>query len=123
MKARRWFRFTLRTMFVLLTVSALAVGWQFRIVHERRAVARLVTKAGGRLTNVGPDPYRPEDFFNPAESRISRLRRWLGDVGVGYVVIPDAMPPNEQERVRRAFAEASVITESDSQGAPDIEYP
>ena len=35
---RRWFSFSLRTMFALVTVFGVYLGWQLRIVRERKAV-------------------------------------------------------------------------------------
>ena len=38
MKPRRWFRFTLRTLFVLLTFFGVWLGWNLHQVREREAI-------------------------------------------------------------------------------------
>ena len=41
---RRWFRFSLRTMFVAVTVFGVWLGWQLKIVREREAIITASTK-------------------------------------------------------------------------------
>jgi hypothetical protein len=44
---RRWFQFSLRTMFMAVTVFALWLGWELRIVRQRLAMLREITEARG----------------------------------------------------------------------------
>lgn len=44
---RRWFRFGLRTMFVVLTVFSLWLGWQAKIVRDRRGLWHMINDRGG----------------------------------------------------------------------------
>ena len=39
---RRWFRFSLRTLFVLIAIFGCWLGWQAHIVRERRELLQLV---------------------------------------------------------------------------------
>ncbi len=39
---RRWFRFSLRTLFLVITAVSLWLGWNYRIVHERKEIRRQI---------------------------------------------------------------------------------
>ena len=45
---RRWFRFSLRTLFVVVTVCCVWLGWQLHIVRERQAMLREFEKGAER---------------------------------------------------------------------------
>jgi hypothetical protein len=64
---RHWFRFRLRTLFVVLTVAGAWSGWQVYKVQQRRAFRSQAIWAG----NPGWD-------FSPLRT-IPFYRRWLGD--------------------------------------------
>jgi hypothetical protein len=38
LRNRRWFQFSLRTLFLLMTVFGIWLGWQIRVVHARKAL-------------------------------------------------------------------------------------
>jgi hypothetical protein len=44
---RHWLRFSLRTLFVLVTVIACWLGWQVHVVQHRHAVLRQIEADGG----------------------------------------------------------------------------
>ena len=50
---RRWFRFSLRTMFVVVTIFGVWLGWQLKIVRERKAILREILQS----TDVGDFSY------------------------------------------------------------------
>ena len=55
---RRWFRFSLRTLLVTVTLLCVWLGWQARIVQERKGLLELLTQSGGHAADmsrlVGP---------------------------------------------------------------------
>lgn len=57
---RRWFRFSLRLMFVLWTVVAIWLGWEARIVGKRRAF--LASLKDPTLITTGHFPTTPNSF-------------------------------------------------------------
>ncbi len=101
----------------LLALPCAYVGWQAKIVRERKAMAR-------QLTELGCVPYafpsaslkNPNDTFSfndkthrqPFPS-VSLLRRWLGDSFIYGIAVPRKAPPNTLERARDVFPEADVI--------------
>jgi len=55
---RRWFRFSLRTLFVVVTVLGIWLGWNAEIVRERTAMRNTIRRSGGYIildhTVLGP---------------------------------------------------------------------
>ena len=87
MKPRRWFRFSLRTFFVLLTLAACAAWWvqvQLKWIHDRHDVLmqHMHWVAG----------YPPWSL------------RLFGEPGISTISAPDA----QQARVQELFPEAEV---------------
>lgn len=67
----RWFRFGVRTTFVAVALFASWLGWQTRIVRQRKAM----------LADL--EVRRVEVTFT--SDRIPVWRRWLGDRGVASI--------------------------------------
>jgi hypothetical protein len=113
----KWFRFGLRTLFVLLTIACLLAGWTSRqmwIVRERRAT---LTTLGERFWASAAFDDREWDK-NTTEKlvlvhhkdpafRLSRLRLWLGDRYVNEIMTQQFLPPDAQELLE-TFPEADV---------------
>ena len=73
---RRWFRFSLRTMFVLVTVLGGALGW----IGYNLQWIRAREKGFVRLREVSPEVFQtwPDVPYMPAPWPLP----WLGDEGV-----------------------------------------
>ena len=107
----RRLRFSLRTLFVLMTVGCVWLGWESHIVSHRQEMRRQIVLAGGRVlffdidTISGPAPIQISPR-NPTH-RVSRLRLWMGDRHDR--VIKFDRPLTEDDRVAiKAFPEAAV---------------
>src|SRR5690349_20051060 len=93
--ARRRFQFRLRTLMIVVTLLAVPcayVGWQAKIVRERRALFDEIKAAdGGELNdgNVSPSP--------------PWLRRILGDETVRLLVVPSTTDKETMVRLHRLF--------------------
>ena len=109
----RWFRFSLRTMFVLVTALCCFLAWQMSIVRQRRAVlANLRSRPAIQITtaavwekNLSP-PRTP-----PRRVEIPLLRRWLGDEAIqeiGYGRGFHNLSKAELARLARLFPEAEI---------------
>jgi hypothetical protein len=119
-RKRRWFQFSLRTLMIVVTLFCVVVGgyvgWQAKIVRERKATAREVTGLGGmmysatRVTRFGPDAEfsMGDRFFKPPYPSVSFLRRWLGDDWVVGIVLPRSTSAEMEKKVIAAFPEAVV---------------
>ena len=76
---RRCFQFSLRTLMIVVTLLAVAcgyVGWQAKIVRQRRAMLGTIDAVGGRYLAINAGDW-PAGMTGPGW-----IRRFLGDVAV-----------------------------------------
>ncbi len=84
---RRWYQYSLRTLFVLMTLFAIACSWyavEMQKAAKRRAAIADITRLGGRVYYYDDsDPYtagKPPEWF-------SWLRKLYGDEHLGNAVV------------------------------------
>lgn len=99
---RRWFRFSLATLFVVVTLLGSWLGWNVRTVRQRRDMIESIEHRGGTLFLVG-DRSRYKEA-----PEVPLVRQWLGDVAVSQIVPPKSGSVEEDEQIRAAFPEAYV---------------
>ena len=110
---RRWFRFSLRTLLVLITLIACWLGWESHVVRSRKQLRQdMELRPGVRFLTA--DLYR---FYNgpgappqPAV-RVSQLRQWLGDQAIQEIEYQRGyhnLSPQEVATLSRTFPEAKV---------------
>ena len=107
---RPWFTFSLRTLFILLTVFSVWLGWQINIVRERSHARQefdskfdFTTAEAYAATYAGTPP--------DALASISWSRRWLGDEAVQQIWYrPWNGGPTAEDiaHVTKVFPEATV---------------
>lgn len=109
---RRWFRYSLRTLFVVVTLLCCYLGWQLSIVRQRQ---RALHELQGRSVQiVTADDWIPIAFGNPLPSRASVpvVRRWLGDKAIQEIwhtpAFADSLSQSELSRFQEVFPEATV---------------
>jgi hypothetical protein len=59
-RKRRWFQFSLRTLMIVVTLLALPlgyVGWQARIVRDRKVVLSAIRDRGGHVVEASTVPF------------------------------------------------------------------
>ena len=107
---RRWFQFGLRTMFVVVTLFAVWLGWELKFIRDRR----------GFLTAM--DELREAEFQNakgfflsggiatPAipDATIPFWRRWLGDEPQSLLFLPRTSSAADRDTAERLFPEERV---------------
>jgi hypothetical protein len=97
---RRRFQFRLRTLLIMVTLLAVPlsyVGWQAKIVRERRAELNRVVD--GRLFGIASSD----------ETRaIPWIRRILADQQVYSIMMPVGSDRAELDRLRSLFPEAKI---------------
>ena len=94
---RRPARYSLRTLFVIVTALAILcgyVGWQVRIVEHRKAMLLRFTQLGGHFD------------FDTRDSAIPMIRRWFGDHELCCIYSDNLIPREDMQEIRRAFPEA-----------------
>jgi hypothetical protein len=81
-KKRRWFRFSLRTMFLLVTVGCIWLGWQASVVIGRNSVRRRAEQQGAIFC-----PWPSIASPNPSgHSRLSFIRILMGDANIKTIL-------------------------------------
>jgi hypothetical protein len=122
---RRWFRFSLRTLFVVVTVIACWLGWNVHVVRQRQAVWREIVAEDEARNKVlqriprwgGFTGWRTETVqkgsLTPAQIPI--VRRLLGDQPR-----TDIMRSREADarRTMQFFPEATITYYSGPIGSP-----
>lgn len=112
---RRWPRFSLRTLFVAVTLSALAGGWllnTYRLVSDR--LTYLPRLEGGHALFAAQ--LRPAD--EPAD--VSWIRKLMGDRACGTMIYAPQRDPDgsELQTARELFPEAHIWGWSGQQNLP-----
>jgi hypothetical protein len=135
---RRRFQFRLRTLLIAVTLLCVVFGGyvvrHLKKVEERKALLRLVVSNGGgysTFTFFTDDEWLPGEYHLPSNSPpgtfpghmpigASRLhslrpdktppliRRWLGDVNVFEIWLPESFSHSDALRVVERFPEAMV---------------
>ncbi len=96
----RGFRFSLRTLFVVVTLVAVWLEWELRFIRERRTTRQALDAVCA-----------PTLFQHPRQS-IPFWRRWLGDEAVDSLCILHG-DEETAKKVRRLFPE---IPEAEMEG-------
>ncbi len=104
---RRWLRFSLRTLFVLVTVWGVALGclaWQMSIIYQRKSALENLPDGSYFVcySEFGPG------HAQPTLSAAARVRRFLGDDPVEFFWIPSAQYENVVGSLKVLFPEADV---------------
>jgi hypothetical protein len=98
---RRWLRYSIRTLLVAVTIVCVWLGWQWRIVQERKAVIRLVVERGA-FSFPSPDPDEP--------CTLSWIRQVLGDKEViGSLIVHERLSQEEKDRIAQAYPDNRLI--------------
>src|SRR6185295_19870567 len=95
---RRWFRYSLRTIIVALTLLCAWLAWNVSIVRERNYWCRWIQEQGGICSAMGPDP-----------NAISWVRRLMGDDVTNIIHLPRTVPRSTFDQISAAFPEAGIV--------------
>lgn len=117
--SRRWLRFSLRTMFALLTAFCVWLGWQSNIVRQRKAVLadNLITQSvllnfeNGHNKSWKIRMNRPQWTSN---YRLSFWRHWMGDSEfvVSATINERTCTREEIGKIKRLFPETVFFVET-----------
>ena len=101
-----WFRFNLRSLFVVMTLVACWFGWQVNTVHKRQELLReLKNKPNFSVVlnhPIGLGSNRPY-------ASVSITRRWLGNVSVHRIIVAGSLNATNSptfRRLKQLFPEA-----------------
>jgi hypothetical protein len=105
-RKRRWFQFRLRTLMIAVTLLAVPcayVGWQAKIVRQRKSLLDSIQSPDW----YAEAPNHSEDSEPPPDQRtVPRIRTWLGDRPIVFIFIRESNP--NKDAMVAAFPEADV---------------
>jgi hypothetical protein len=114
---RRWFRFSLRTLFAFTTVVAISCGWfesQVSVVHQRKQLlSKLNSTVNGlptyETTIMGDKSLVLQgEVATPVEYQLSWIRQALGDKLIPLICLPTNLPSDMIEEFRKTFPESII---------------
>lgn len=115
---RRWFKFSLRTLFVVITLFAVWLGWEMKFIRARQAMHRWFEdnnwccEATTDMWDAGIElhatSYSYSDIQNRVAVAIPFWRRWLGDDRYEYILYPRDAQTDDIELAKRLFPEADI---------------
>ena len=108
------FRFRLRTLFVVITLLCLWLGWQVKIVRDRQTVRQQLAARGAQIRELPPPEVRQGisydlDFQYAEAHGPPWYRVLLGDVAVATIYFPK-IATEDLQQASRYFPEATVLT-------------
>jgi hypothetical protein len=109
-KVRHWFRFSLRTLFVAMTVLGLCLGWiarELRTVHGRAEMIDWCQANEGTVLNHYEGRFDPNflESLNPEPRELSWIRGACGDQRVKVILLPSPLSLERQQELARLFPE------------------
>ena len=110
---RRWFRFSLRTLFVAMTLLAAWLGYHFNWIRQRHAA--LVFEGRAEASMVTPNGPKTVIITSQAPWPLN----WMGEPGHTALIVGGRTEPEEVERIRKLFPEADV--DALEIGSPEFE--
>ena len=108
---RRW-SFSLRTLFVVVTVFGCWLGWQVKTVRDRSNARYEIEARGAKIAagSVLGGSARVGRAGDPL-AKLPWIRRALGDEPVGLILFPGELSPSDLEKADY-FPEACVLRNS-----------
>ena len=130
---RRWYQYSLRTLLIGVVVLSLPlayVGWQAKIVRQRKQLLSHILDHGGAyyaMSSVNSDSFlvgdwpptvagaeHPEQWsfirlaYRDTAQEPSGLRMWLGDVSVPAICLTTTISSDETVTITALFPEAGI---------------
>jgi len=106
---RRWFGYSLRTLFVVVAVVCVLLGWQTHVVQHRQAMLMQIVTSGGYVGGPGNgfDAYTLARRLPISPDGVGMLRRLMGDRRVRCIDFQRDLTAQDLRAIA-AFPEALV---------------
>ncbi|HEY4311724.1 MAG TPA: hypothetical protein VGN12_19920 [Pirellulales bacterium] len=109
---RRWFQFSLRTMFALMTLVALWLASELATIRERRQMRERIHADFGTVINVSEARELGLSLEKQSVS-VPFWRRWLGDEAVAEVDLAFGSLDEKVTAAQKMFPEAVEVLIAD----------
>jgi hypothetical protein len=107
---RRWYQFGLGTMFLLVTLFAVWLGWELHVVRRRAVARKQILACGGHIIWSGGVRGTLQPVREGTRSRLMLARlKLLGEDPVDYLLLPTRATEAEMA-LADYFPEAKVKT-------------
>lgn len=97
---RRYFQFGLRSLFLVITLFAVWLGWELKFIRDRDDAKARADADGGWI--------EPAAAIGGMSPDIPLWRRYLGDEAIYLIEMPPDAMESEWSRVRRLFPESAM---------------
>jgi hypothetical protein len=97
---RRWLRYRIETLLIVVTLTCVWLGWRASIVPERKALLQLLQDRQCRVDRWTQTTEEPEP--------IAAYRKLLGDFAIARICYSDRVTYVEHQRIKRAYPEAQI---------------
>jgi hypothetical protein len=109
---RRWFRFSLRTLFMLVTIIGVGYGVflflkEARLVYQRRQFVAKLEADAKSLKGLSDASAEPSPLKNP-DRTLPPIRRYLGDHSYSRIVLPISYSQTDVDQAVALFPEAEI---------------
>ena len=105
------FQFSLRTLLIVVTLLAIPcgyVGWQAKIVRDRKTIFMRLQRIHELASGQDSDLFFFFAHYH-AQAEVPWVRCLFGDEGVNVLLLPESTQTSEVEEIKRAFPEADVV--------------
>lgn len=110
---RRWFRFSLRTLFIVLTLAGLWIGWNYDRVRKREEMLRYLNGSGGAGTPGQVDVLDPARAgYRPPWKKLPWTWRVLGAEPVETIHLYAKFNEKDRWYIEHLFPEADLVDQS-----------
>jgi hypothetical protein len=106
---RRWFRFSLRTLFVLVAIAGITVGWlqlQRNLIHQRQTFLAKLPEPCRHWSHTWAWVAEHKVSSKCPPQSVSYVRKWLGDAAYYQILLPEDHFNDLIGEANRLFPEA-----------------
>jgi hypothetical protein len=99
---RRWFRYSLRTLFVVVTLVAVLAGglaWELHAAQERRAGLQWIEDRGGEV------------IYKTSTRKMPLWRRLADNPEIAFIILGASFTESDKCRIGAQFPEAEINPE------------
>ena len=108
---RRWLRFSLRGLLIVVTLVAVWLGWNVHVVRQRKAALAELRSSGKLLAAYSVAMMGEMQVTRlSSEVQVTFVRKLLGDDPMAFIYFSPSAPISDLRRAKVLFPEADVTS-------------